>query len=110
GLFLVDTSERVQRFHFDEGESHAAVRRPFEDREGNIWVGTDGLGLRRLKRRAFRSYTVRQGLAEDLIKAVAPLPNGSVWAANSWGIDEWSPHHADAFVRQIIPLSLAWSA
>jgi signal transduction histidine kinase/ligand-binding sensor domain-containing protein len=110
GLFLLDAQRSFHHFRFTDNAVHPAVRPVFEDSEGNIWVGTDGLGLRRFRSRPFRCFTTQQGLGDDLIKAVVRGPKDTVWAINGLGVDEWAPDHWASFVRQRVPLALAWSA
>jgi PAS domain S-box-containing protein len=50
----------------------------FEDREGNIWVITDG-GLDMFRDTALISYTTRQGVSDSHFYSVMALRNGAVW-------------------------------
>jgi PAS domain S-box-containing protein len=50
----------------------------FEDREGNIWVVTDG-GLDMFRDTALISYTTRQGVSDSDFHSVMALRNGAVW-------------------------------
>jgi PAS domain S-box-containing protein len=50
----------------------------FEDREGNIWVVTDG-GLDMFRDTALISYTTRQGVSDSHFQSVMALRNGAVW-------------------------------
>jgi ligand-binding sensor domain-containing protein len=50
----------------------------FEDREGNIWVLTDG-GLDMFRDTALFSYTTRQGVSDTDFHSVLALRNGGVW-------------------------------
>lgn len=42
----------------------------FEDKEANVWVGTEGEGLLCLLHSGFRNYTVREGLNSNYITAL----------------------------------------
>jgi ligand-binding sensor domain-containing protein len=55
------------------------VRCVMEDREGNIWVGTEGGGLCRLKQSIFKTYGVKEGLASDQVMSVAEARDGGLW-------------------------------
>jgi signal transduction histidine kinase/ligand-binding sensor domain-containing protein len=56
GLWKVPAEGPVQRFGLQEGLRHMGIRFAFEDREQNLWFGTSGGGLSRLKRPAFTNH------------------------------------------------------
>jgi signal transduction histidine kinase/streptogramin lyase len=56
-----------------------------EDREGDIWVSTDGGGIDRLRPRLFRLYDKKSGLPEDASNAASVDQWGDVWLANRGG-------------------------
>lgn len=47
------------------------------DREGNLWIGTQNAGLVRLSIDSGVRYTAREGLPEDSVAAVVPTGDGS---------------------------------
>ncbi|HEX2268743.1 MAG TPA: two-component regulator propeller domain-containing protein, partial [Pyrinomonadaceae bacterium] len=67
------------------GQIH--VRSLYSDRDDNLWVGTNGLGLYRFKEPAVRMYTTNDGLPNDLLMTVIAAHDGSIWTgANCGGI------------------------
>ncbi|MBI2966636.1 MAG: SpoIIE family protein phosphatase [Bacteroidetes bacterium] len=65
----------------------------YEDDGGDIWFATGGGGLLKLDPRnldaespAFASYTVREGLASDDVRMIAPDAFGNLWFATGNGI------------------------
>src|SRR5947209_4037723 len=46
------------------------VRSLYSDRDGNLWVGTNGDGLYRFKVRATRMFTTNDGLPNNVIMTV----------------------------------------
>ncbi len=68
---------RFTRFSSDDGLSNDDVRALLQDRNGNIWIGTRG-GLDRLRPRAIRNITVREGLGDSDVWSVAVEPGGSI--------------------------------
>ncbi len=63
------------------------VRALFGDRDGNLWVGTDGDGLYRFRDPAVRMFTTADGLPNDVIMTVLSVQDGSLWiGANCGGL------------------------
>jgi ligand-binding sensor domain-containing protein len=58
----------------------------FEDREGNIWVETDG-GLDMFRDTALISYTTRQGVSNSEFHSVMALRNGAVLIGTSGALN-----------------------
>ena len=56
-----------------------------EDREGSLWIGTDGAGLLRLKDPRISTYTVENGLSDDLVWGVREDSRGVLWATTRAG-------------------------
>ncbi len=57
----------------------------FEDRDGNLWLGT-GDGLFCLHPKAFRAFTQRDGLPGAVCEVVAEAPDGSIWVGTERGL------------------------
>ena len=53
-----------------------------EDREGNLWVGTAGEGLQRLKRRQLRLTGIPESLAPGEAATIVEAAAGAVWLAD----------------------------
>lgn len=66
------------------------VKSLFSDRDGNLWVGTNGDGLYRFKDRAVRMFTTEDGLPNDVLMTVLAAHDGSVWTgANCGGLSRF---------------------
>jgi len=59
------------------------------DRDGNIWVGTNGAGLVRFKNRVVRTFTKADGLPNDVVMTVLAAGDGKLWAGNNCGGLSW---------------------
>lgn len=83
----------VERFHVSNGLVNDVVVSLLEDREGNIWVGTQS-GLSRLSPRSIMSLT-GLGVTGNAVRSVVAGRDGSVWAATAGGLGRFShgsPH------------------
>jgi signal transduction histidine kinase/ligand-binding sensor domain-containing protein len=59
------------------------------DRDGNLWVGTNGAGLVRLKNRTIRNFTKADGLPNNVVMTVLATADGKLWAGNNCGGLSW---------------------
>jgi ligand-binding sensor domain-containing protein len=51
----------------------------YEDRQGNLWIGTLDQGLYRLQKQSIRTYTKEQGLVDRDAYAIYQDRSGAVW-------------------------------
>lgn len=56
-----------------------------EDREGDLWLGTESGGLAVLRDRKFSTLTAEDGLTDEYVLALAQAPNGHVGAGTKGG-------------------------
>src|SRR5687768_7918177 len=58
----------------------------FEDREGNLWIGSEGQGIARYRDGVFTSYTTENGLADNQIARLEGDANGNtlLLTGDSW--------------------------
>lgn len=74
------------------------VRSLYSDRDGNLWVGTNGDGLYRFKDRAVRMFTTDDGLPNNLLMTVFVAHDGAVWTgANCGGISRLDGTHFQTY-------------
>jgi ligand-binding sensor domain-containing protein/signal transduction histidine kinase len=55
-------------------------------RDGALWMGTEGGGLARYRQGQFRSWTTRDGLSNDFVRALAEDPRGNIWVGTDNGL------------------------
>jgi ligand-binding sensor domain-containing protein len=79
GLPRVEVERPESRF------SPLVVMAMLEDREGNIWFGTDGEGAHRWDGEGFTSYTAREGLGGNMVRSIARDRMGRVWVGTEGG-------------------------
>jgi len=73
---------KFTRFTRTDGLAGNGVNSIFQDREGNIWVGSKE-GLTRLTTRGITAYSARDGLAADRVYAIGQARDGAIWIG-SW--------------------------
>ena len=61
------------------------VRTASGDREGNLWIGTNGEGLMCFKDRPIRMFTKADGLPNNIPMTVLSKSDGSLWVGNNCG-------------------------
>jgi signal transduction histidine kinase/ligand-binding sensor domain-containing protein len=61
------------------------VRAIRADREGNLWLGTNGEGLMRFKDRPIRIFTKADGLPNNIPMTALSKRDGSLWVGNNCG-------------------------
>ncbi len=79
GVYCYGTNGVPRRFSREEGLHGPFVRSLCEDREGNIWVGSDFFGLSRIKPVVVQNYGRDQGLAGDCVLSVCEGEEGELW-------------------------------
>ena len=55
------------------------------DRQGNLWIGTNGGGLIHYRHGHFLSYTTSQGLSNNSVLSLYEDPGGSLWIGTDGG-------------------------
>jgi signal transduction histidine kinase/ligand-binding sensor domain-containing protein len=69
--------------------SKIAVSRLFLDRDGALWVGTDGQGIYRIVDGKVDHFDGTDGLTGDKVTAFFQDHEGTIWVATSKGIDSF---------------------
>ena len=78
GVFWLSADGRWQPIATEQGLSHKTVLSLVFDAEGNLWVGTDGGGLNRIKRKTF---SVPAALHPWVVQSAAGDAAGGLWVA-----------------------------
>jgi signal transduction histidine kinase/ligand-binding sensor domain-containing protein len=67
------------------------------DRDGNLWIGTDGDGLVRMRGEQFDRLAVRDGLSNGFISALYEDREGSLWIGSNDGLNRLRDTRFTAF-------------
>jgi signal transduction histidine kinase/ligand-binding sensor domain-containing protein len=86
---------RADTFTRADGLSGNITCSLFEDREGNIWFGSNK-GLDRFRKLPVSTLSTRQGLPHEVTRSVVATRDGSVWVATQDGLARWK---ADGSLR-----------
>jgi len=70
--------------------SFKGVIAAFEDRERNLWLGSQWLGLARLWNGSTRRLSIAEGLSEPIVWSVARAPDGRTWVGTNDGLSVFS--------------------
>jgi ligand-binding sensor domain-containing protein/signal transduction histidine kinase len=95
GVWWFDRSGIARRL---EGLSRrSAIWSLVVDREGDLWIGTNGRGLSRVKRQVFE---VLEGTLDLTVQSVCEDPQGGLWIGyNGDHIDHWSQGAIERFTN-----------
>jgi signal transduction histidine kinase/ligand-binding sensor domain-containing protein len=102
----VHDMQRMERYSQPNGLSTEFVWCLLEDREHNIWVGTQN-GLNRFRDEKITTLTRAEGLMNDDVGALAAGIDGSVWVSTSAGIVRIDGEHRNLYLEDVSTMGLS---
>jgi signal transduction histidine kinase/ligand-binding sensor domain-containing protein len=78
----------------DPRSGAATVHAVYEDRSGNVWLGTDGEGLQRLvpaQDAVVAAYREEDGLPNNVVYSILPGEAGQLWLSTNRGLVRFDP-------------------
>ena len=67
------------------------VRRIHEDKDGNLWMGTNGDGVIRYNGDSLDYFTVTNGFAGIAVRGIVEDGQGNVWLGTEHGLSKYTP-------------------
>jgi ligand-binding sensor domain-containing protein/signal transduction histidine kinase len=99
GVYWFDAEGKATRISEAEGLSHNSVLALTVDREGCLWVGTNGGGLNRVRRKLFEVLPPSRG---SVVQSVCEDGQAGLWIGYTGNrVDHWTGGGAQRF--QLIP-------
>ena len=87
GVYWFRSDGSVEHISSATGLSHDGILSLRFDREGNLWVGTDGGGLNRVRRKLFFTAAASRGW---VVQSAWPDAQGALWLGfNAGGVTYW---------------------
>jgi ligand-binding sensor domain-containing protein len=86
----VPEADRFESYTKTQGLSDAGIKPLAEDREGNLWVGTEAGGVMKIACRGFTLYTEADGSNNTRIASIIVDRAGELCAATSPTAGKWS--------------------
>ena len=91
------TLNTFERFYQDSGSNsytNNSIKALYYSPNGMLWIGTNGGGLNALDttEEKFYRYTTEDGLANNVIYAILPDAQGSLWLSSNRGITKFTPN------------------
>ncbi|HET6244407.1 MAG: SpoIIE family protein phosphatase [Bacteroidetes bacterium] len=85
GVTKISKDGKIKHFTTRQGLNYYNANCIVQDRENNIWIGTD-LGLNQYRGERFQTFDIADGIANNLIWSVIEDSKGSLWLGTNHGI------------------------
>lgn len=98
GLVLTDKPGKQQELRQEDAEGPGLpsdslispfVRRVFQDKSGNLWLGTQGDGVARFDGDTLEYFSVDEGFGGMVVRSIAEDAAGNVWFGTERGVTKY---------------------
>ncbi|UCH98355.1 MAG: response regulator [Candidatus Aminicenantes bacterium] len=72
----------------------------YEDRKGNLWIGTDGGGVTCMKDGKFVTYTTQHGLSNNIVRSIGEDSEGNLWMGTESGLNRLAREKFTIFTKK----------
>jgi ligand-binding sensor domain-containing protein/AraC-like DNA-binding protein len=90
----------LEHFRSEDGFSDDMLLSLYEDRWGNVWVGTSGGGLNVLHSGTFGFYSEKDGLTGNYITAICEDAEHTLWIGSSSGLNRFKAGKFTAYTEK----------
>lgn len=97
-VYRISADGSTEKFGIGELSSNG-IRSMLFDNEGNLWVGTNGDGLIRLRSRQVQTLSTANGLPNDEITSIVEDPVAGVWIGAT-GLTHWQNGRATSYFKR----------
>ncbi|MFN0175374.1 MAG: two-component regulator propeller domain-containing protein [Saprospiraceae bacterium] len=80
---------------FLDGQISQYVRRVFQDKNGNLWFGTNGDGVCRYDGKSLSYFTTTEGFGGHAVRGIVEDGSGNLWFATNGGICRYDGSRAN---------------
>ncbi|SEQ50405.1 ligand-binding sensor domain-containing protein [Treponema bryantii] len=99
GLSIIEKDGSIHSLTRKEGFENEFIMSLYEDKKGQVWVGTDGGGIYILKdEQIIKHYNSENGLAGNVIFKTEPIEDSGLWIATGTGISKYN-EESDTFAN-----------
>lgn len=89
----------IRKYTAIDGLPQSEVRAMAEDKNGYLWVATQGGGLARFDGREFKVYTTLDGLLSNIVTTLLIDTHNNIWMAHPRGITKFDGRSFTRFVQ-----------
>ena len=83
-----------------QGLKHNVIRCLFEDKLGNLWIGTYGGGVAKYDGKFFTLFTEKEGLANNFVSSIISDRSGNIWFATVGGATKYDGTNFTQFTEK----------
>jgi len=72
------------------------IRKMYEDKNGNLWFGTNGDGVARYDRDTLVYFTMKEGFGGSAVRGIVEDERGDLWFATDGGVSRYNANLANS--------------
>jgi ligand-binding sensor domain-containing protein/two-component sensor histidine kinase len=84
--FKDNATANVQYLDVDQGMGASYVFDILEDKSGNLWLATEGVGISKYNGVSFTHYGQKEGLSSNIVRRMLPDKSGRIWIVTEDGL------------------------